>query len=93
VFSLEPSKNGVVPHLERIIGHKNDIGVDITSLAIEAEVPIEFSKEAEQQAENTPNVVTEEDKEVYNKWNEAKKAKDFEEADKYRLQLIEKGLL
>ena len=38
-------------------------------------------------------VVTEEDKEVYNKWNEAKKAKDFEEADKYRLQLMEKGLL
>ena len=62
VFSLEPSKNGVVPHLERIIGHKNDIGVDITSLAIEAEVPIDFSQEAEQQAENTPNVVTEEDK-------------------------------
>ena len=37
--------------------------------------------------------LTDEDKEIYAKWNEAKKAKDFEEADKYRAQLMEKGIL
>ena len=34
-----------------------------------------------------------EDKEVYNKWNEAKSNKDFETADKYRNILMEKGIL
>ncbi len=37
--------------------------------------------------------LTDEDKEIYAKWNEAKKAKNFEEADKYRAQLMEKGIL
>ena len=37
--------------------------------------------------------VTETDKENYRMWNEAKKNKDFETADKYRLQLMESGLL
>ena len=34
-----------------------------------------------------------EDKETYNKWNEAKSNKDFETADKYRAILTEKGIL
>ncbi len=38
-------------------------------------------------------VVTEEDKALFAKWNEAKAAKDFDAADGYRKQLSEKGLL
>ncbi|MBO7676335.1 MAG: cysteine--tRNA ligase [Erysipelotrichaceae bacterium] len=38
-------------------------------------------------------VMSDEDKETYRKWNEAKANKDFETADKYRSQLIEKGIL
>ena len=37
--------------------------------------------------------ITEEDKEVFAKWNEAKANKDFEAADEYRNVLLEKGLL
>ena len=33
------------------------------------------------------------DRDLYQKWNEAKKAKDFEKADVYRQQLIERGVL
>lgn len=62
VYTLEATKKGLLPKIDRIIGHATDVGVDITSMAIEAEVPIEFSKEALIQAENTPNVVREEDK-------------------------------
>ena len=62
-YKLEGTKKGLMPHVERIIGHKTDIGVDITSLAIEAEVPIEFSEAALKQAEETPNVVRNVDKE------------------------------
>ena len=38
-------------------------------------------------------ILSDEDKEVYAKWNEAKAAKDFETADKYRAVLMEKGIL
>ena len=38
-------------------------------------------------------VITEEDKELFAKWNEAKKAKDWASADTYRSALAEKGLL
>ena len=38
-------------------------------------------------------VLSKEDKEIYNKWNEAKTNKDFETADKYRALLTEKGIL
>lgn len=38
-------------------------------------------------------VLSEEDKDTYSKWNEAKSLKDFETADKYRNILIEKGIL
>lgn len=62
IYKLEGTKSGLVPSIEKIIGHKTDVGVDITSMAIEADVPIEFSKEALEQAENTPNEVREEDK-------------------------------
>ena len=62
IYKLEPTKKGLIPSIDRIIGHKTDIGVDITSLAIEAEVPIEFSQAALMQAEATPSVVREEDK-------------------------------
>ena len=37
--------------------------------------------------------MSEEDKEIYKLWNEAKAAKDFEKADGYRAQLMEKGIL
>ena len=36
--------------------------------------------------------LTEEDKETFNKWNAAKAEKNFEEADKYRAILVERGL-
>ena len=38
-------------------------------------------------------VLTDEDKDIYSKWNEAKSNKDFETADKYRNVLMEKGIL
>ena len=38
-------------------------------------------------------VLSNEDKDTYNKWNEAKSNKDFETADKYRAILTEKGIL
>lgn len=38
-------------------------------------------------------VITDEDRELFAKWNEAKKTKDFASADVYRAQLSEKGLL
>ena len=38
-------------------------------------------------------VLSDEEKDTYNKWNEAKAAKDFETADKYRSVLMEKGIL
>ncbi len=38
-------------------------------------------------------VLTEENKETYQKWNEAKAAKDFESADKYRAKLIADNVL
>jgi len=34
-----------------------------------------------------------EDRELYRKWNEAKKAKDFATADEYRQKLMERGVL
>ena len=37
--------------------------------------------------------LTDEDKDTYNKWNQAKSEKDFETADKYRAVLTEKGIL
>lgn len=41
-----------------------------------------------------PNInLSNEDIELYNKWNQAKKDKDFEKADLYRSTLIEKGIL
>ncbi len=38
-------------------------------------------------------VLTEEDRENYQEWNEAKKAKDFETADRYRALLQERNIL
>lgn len=38
-------------------------------------------------------VLTVEDKELFGQWNKAKQEKDFDEADKIRKQLIERGLL
>ena len=38
-------------------------------------------------------VLSDEDKELFNKWNAAKAEKNFEEADVYRAKLIEKGYL
>ena len=37
--------------------------------------------------------LSEEDRETYRKWNEAKAVKDFETADRYRNILMEKGIL
>ncbi len=37
--------------------------------------------------------LSDEDKDIYGKWNEAKAAKNFDEADKYRVMLQEKGIL
>ena len=40
-----------------------------------------------------PIVLSEEDKEVFRAWNKAKSEKNFEEADKYRAILMEKGII
>ena len=40
-----------------------------------------------------PVVLSEEDRDIYNKWNEAKAAKDFETADKYRAELQNRGII
>ena len=37
--------------------------------------------------------LTSEDKELYSKWDEAKKEKDFTKADEYRNILMERGIL
>jgi len=37
--------------------------------------------------------LTDEDKETYNEWIEARNNKDFESADKYRNVLMEKGII
>ena len=37
--------------------------------------------------------VTDEDRELYNGWNQAKKDKDFDKADEFRAKLIERGIL
>ncbi len=37
--------------------------------------------------------VSDEDRQIYQKWNQAKSEKNFEQADIYRKQLIEKGLM
>ena len=37
--------------------------------------------------------LSEEDKDIYTKWDEAKKAKDFANADKYRDILKDRGIL
>ena len=37
--------------------------------------------------------LSDEDKDIYGKWNEAKAAKNFDEADRYRVMLQEKGIL
>lgn len=37
--------------------------------------------------------LSDEDKDIYGKWNEAKAAKNFDEADKYRVMLQKKGIL
>ena len=62
MYKLDGTKKGIVPSVDYIVGHITDVGVDITALLLEEEVPIEFSKEALEQAKNTPNVVREEDK-------------------------------
>ena len=38
-------------------------------------------------------VLSEEDKALYRQWNEAKAVKDFEKADQYRAELMERGIL
>jgi len=40
-----------------------------------------------------PVVLTEDDKDVYNKWNDAKKEKNFELADTYRAELQKRNIL
>ena len=37
--------------------------------------------------------LSDEDKEIYHKWEEAKKAKDFTAADEMREKLMERGIL
>ena len=37
--------------------------------------------------------MSDEEKSLYNKWLEARKNKDFESADKYRMELSERGLV
>ena len=44
-------------------------------------------------ADDHNRLFDEEDKENYQKWNEAKAIKDFETADIYRNKLIQKGIL
>lgn len=38
-------------------------------------------------------ILNDEDKDIYQKWNDAKAIKDFESADKYRAILMEKGII
>ncbi|MBR0137251.1 MAG: cysteine--tRNA ligase [Erysipelotrichaceae bacterium] len=40
-----------------------------------------------------PIVLTDEDRDLYQKWNDAKSVKDFETADKYRQQLMERNII
>lgn len=40
-----------------------------------------------------PKTLTDEELDLYKKWNDAKAQKNFEEADQYRSQLIQKGII
>lgn len=62
-YSLFIENKKIVPSIIKIIGNKTDPGIDITSKAIEAEVPIEFSKKAVEEAERIGNQVQDIDKE------------------------------
>jgi len=58
----ELSKNKYYGRVVSVIGHKDDPGVDIKSIAMKYGIFEEFSKESNQQAEEMPNEVSEEDK-------------------------------
>lgn len=62
VFSLMDTAGGPIAKLEKIIGHKNDPGVDIETKIIEAEAPIVFSDATMREVEQLPTSI---DKENY----------------------------
>ena len=57
----EKSKNNYIGRVVKIIGHKDDPGVDIKTIAYKYEIYEEFSKEANDQTNNIPNNVLESD--------------------------------
>ena len=58
----ELSKNKYYGRVVTVIGHKDDPGVDIKTIAMKYGIFEEFSKEAEEQTSNMPTEVREEDK-------------------------------
>lgn len=61
VYELVETKTGVEPVIKEVIGYKDDPNVDIKAYLIEAEAPIEFSKECLEEAERVSRDVNEED--------------------------------
>ena len=60
---LESNNMGLVAYLTRIIGHKNDPGVDIESILLSNEAKIEFPNEVMEYIENIPTSVSKKEKE------------------------------
>ena len=58
VLDIEDTKNGPLVKLNRIIGHRNDPGVDIETKIVEAGAPIAFSAKTIEEAENLPESIS-----------------------------------
>lgn len=60
---LESNNMGLVAYLTKIIGHKNDPGVDIESILLSHEAKVEFPNEVMEYIEAIPNSVSKKEKE------------------------------
>ena len=58
----EIGKRQYLGKIAKIIGHKNDPGVDIITIALRHGIEVEFSEEVIKELENIPNVVSENEK-------------------------------
>lgn len=57
----EVKKNHYLARVNEVIGHKDDAGVDILTIAYKHEIYPEFSKKTEKEIENIPNEVSKEE--------------------------------
>lgn len=83
-----PTKNhGPMGEILAVLGNKNEIGMDILSIIYQHEIPVAFSEETLQEAQNIPLSVTEKDmmgrvdlRDLYTVTIDGADAKDFDDA-------------